>query len=874
MNIQKDRGQWFTSTPQNLIFSVIILSAVWFSCSVQAAITWTPMNGPGGGNITSFQFVSNSEIWASSREGLVYRSTDSGISWSITSLKGSQHNVVNTFSLLVDSAGTYYGLIANELYTSTDNGKSWTLAGNATSIYLHASGTLQKSGYDSIAQDGAGNLYGMTARRDIYRSTDGGASWTAITELTSLPIALASDELGNLYAYSNGLYISNDNGATWSKKKEVTDAIDHFAVTGTGEVYAAVGGTYAINGSMRYWRTSDGGASWTSTNLPQAGTQINRLGVAPNGDLYLNIKPRFDGLLRDTPNADGGRVMKLPASGGSSFIDLNSGLGHAAITYLLDSGGNLIAAATYGNLWLSTDSGATWSVPASAPATGIYGLGQHGGTVYLMSSSGIYSSTDNGVNWTQINASETAYYSEFASDSNGRLYIYGEGISSESGIKYSDDGGQNWTAFSTGFISCRGSIFDYQNALAVSADGQNIYAGSCYSNDAGSTWTQSVFTTGTKVIHSLVLDSSENVLAGKNIGGVQISSDSGANYAFPAGSMETNGKAIAGISSLFRDSNDTFYALARYGVGAYLSGVWSSTDGGSNWLRDNGSLPVIPRWGEYGALIMAETSSGTLILSTAGTGLFSGTTGGASNVPPVANAGSDQTVTAGDTVTLDGTASSDADGTISTYAWVETPSALVTLSSANTDTATFTAPSGLPANTRIIFELTVTDNNGATHTDQVVITVNPAGNNAPVANAGGNQTVTSGDTVSLDGSASSDSDGTITNYMWLETSNAITINNTSATASFVAPTVTATTTYTISLSVTDNNLATNTDLIVITVNPAGGSGGGTGGTGGGSTGTSGGGGGGAFGIPALLLLLSGLLMRKHQRPQLMSGAAK
>ena len=818
MNILNNPLTRFAAKCGNLILSIVILSAFWMTSTAQAAITWTPMNGPGGGDITSFEFVSNTEIWASSNEGLVYKTTDGGTSWSKVSTLVGTHLSNNTLKLMVDSTGKYYAHLGDrlDLYSSTDNGASWTsVATDVGAFHLDSNDVLYitqvvvgpsfqyvsqvSSSADGgaswttlgdvvtpanapasqIAMDGAGNLYVLqTGFGDgVYRSTDGGASWTSISELTSFPAALAADEQGNLYAYASGLYVSNDNGANWTKKTVVTDAIDHFAVSGNGEVYAAQGGP--LNGNTRYWRTSDGGASWTSTNLPQADTQVNRVGVAPNGDLYLNFKPRVTGLVGNTPNPGGGRVMKLAAAGGSSYIDLNSGLGHASITYLLESGGNLLAAASYGNLWLSTDAGASWSVPASAPATGIFGLGQHGGTLYLMSASGIYSSPDNGANWTQINTSETAYYSEFTSDGNGRLYVYGEGASGESGIKYSDDGGLTWTAFNTGLTDCRGSVLEYENALAVSADGQNIYAGSCYSNDAGSTWAKSAFPSGsTQVIHSLILDSSGKVLAGKNIGGIEKSIDNGANYDATDVSMELNNGVggIAGISTLFRDSNGTYYALAPSGVGAYLSGVWSSTDGGTNWLRDNGGLPVIPRWGEYGALTMAETPSGTLILSTAGSGLFAATTGtgGAPNVPPVANAGSDQTVTAGDTVTLDG-------------------------------------------------------------------------------------------------SASSDSDGTITGYLWSETGSAVTItNNTSATASFVAPAVTATTTYTISLTVTDDDLATDTDQITITVNPAGSGGGtgGTGGSGGGSTGSSGGGGGGAFGLPGLLalsLVALGLRIRSRNK---------
>ncbi len=92
------------------------------------------------------------------------------------------------------------------------------------------------------------------------------------------------------------------------------------------------------------------------------------------------------------------------------------------------------------------------------------------------------------------------------------------------------------------------------------------------------------------------------------------------------------------------------------------------------------------------------------------------------NQAPTANAGPDQTVNSGATVNLNGTGSSDPDGTIASYAWTQTGGANVTLTGANTATPSFTAPTG-PAT--LTFMLTVTDNNGATGTDSVTVNVNP-----------------------------------------------------------------------------------------------------------------------------------------------------
>ncbi|MEO6963073.1 MAG: PKD domain-containing protein [Puia sp.] len=148
------------------------------------------------------------------------------------------------------------------------------------------------------------------------------------------------------------------------------------------------------------------------------------------------------------------------------------------------------------------------------------------------------------------------------------------------------------------------------------------------------------------------------------------------------------------------------------------------------------------------------------------------------NLPPVANAGPDQTITAAaGSVNLNGTDSYDSDGSISNYSWTRLSGpAAVSISGSNTATP---FASGLKAGT-YAFELTVTDNKGATGADQVTITVTPAldepvqppaakANQSPVANAGLNDTISLPvNTYRLNASGSSDPDGRISSFQWQE----------------------------------------------------------------------------------------------------------
>ena len=208
------------------------------------------------------------------------------------------------------------------------------------------------------------------------------------------------------------------------------------------------------------------------------------------------------------------------------------------------------------------------------------------------------------------------------------------------------------------------------------------------------------------------------------------------------------------------------------------------------------------------------------------------------NAPPKAHAGPDRTYGSAAPVTLDGSGSSDTTGTF-TYAWARTEgadsgdAAAVTLAGANTASPTFTAEtlaSGAP-DVSYGFTLTVTDADGIEATNTVKITVT-SGNVPPVAEAGPNQRLKTGGTVTLDGSGSMDPDalaGETLTYGWLRATGAdegsgdpVTLSN----PAIAGPTFTAETpdagaaddTYGFTLTVTDADSESHADQVKITVN--------------------------------------------------------
>ena len=137
--------------------------------------------------------------------GQLYRSTNGGDNWELTS------NLA-PLAFAVDSNNVVYAGTFNGLYSSTDNGLTWSQNLNLPALPI-----------SSVLIDINNNIYCGTGYYDngngVYYSDDGGQNWTQIGLESKVVLSLAFDSSGNLYAgtLSDGLFKTSDFGQSWKQ---------------------------------------------------------------------------------------------------------------------------------------------------------------------------------------------------------------------------------------------------------------------------------------------------------------------------------------------------------------------------------------------------------------------------------------------------------------------------------------------------------------------------------------------------------------------------------------------------------------------------------------------------------------------------------
>ncbi|MCX6550848.1 MAG: sialidase [Acidobacteria bacterium] len=296
-----------------------------------SALRWRYI-GPEGNRFSAAAGIPGdpSTYYVGAASGGIYKTTDAGVHWQPIF---DGHPVQSIGSLAVSAsdpnvvwAGTGEGKIRSHIslgqgiYKSTDAGKSWTLMG------LEATGRIPRLVIDPTNPDvvlacALGHAYGPQPERGVFRTTDGGKTWTKTLfvdentgcsdiamDLHNPRILFAGMWQLELHTWGRtsggpggGLYTSRDGGATWKKLTgrglptkpvgKVAVAISH---SNPNRVYALIetGDGYPWDGKEtdagQVFRSEDGGDSWRVVSYDHLAMgrphYYSRMAVAPDDE--------------------------------------------------------------------------------------------------------------------------------------------------------------------------------------------------------------------------------------------------------------------------------------------------------------------------------------------------------------------------------------------------------------------------------------------------------------------------------------------------------------------------------------------------------------------------------------------------------------
>ena len=297
--------------------------------SSSVTVTLASANTGGGsgnwqlvGNLPSTEIImdiktdANNNVYAAAITGYIYKSNDGGMNW-IRANEGMYSGPVWKLEI---TGNAIYAASVTGVYKSTD-GTTWTLAG------------LENKDVRSIETDNSGNIYAGTWLNGMFKSTDGGANWSAVnngmaanTVVTSMTL---SDEVLYTGTFGNGVNKSSDYAASWAPVSAGIDFIWAMASNSLGHIFA---GTYGDG----IYLSTDNGANWARTNFPAThiysliidaddniyaasytsgiyvssdnGSNWNNLGLAGQSVSSLMINPNSPGVFAATKS---GQVYKL-----------------------------------------------------------------------------------------------------------------------------------------------------------------------------------------------------------------------------------------------------------------------------------------------------------------------------------------------------------------------------------------------------------------------------------------------------------------------------------------------------------------------------------------------------------------------------------
>jgi photosystem II stability/assembly factor-like uncharacterized protein len=519
------------------------------------------------------------------------------------------------------------------IFKSIDGGNTWISVGlqntkTTTRIAIHPTNP------DIVYAGTMGELFANGNNRGLYKTTDGGLNWnqilyindsTGISDVVIDPsnpntvYASSWTRVRRYYYYNYGgpgsnIYKSTDGGTTWTMLTNGLPAnqsnigrigID-ISASNPNVLYAVYAQQYGAFYGM--YKSTNGGTSWA----PVSGNTTLQ-NTFTSGYFYWFGKVKVDPNNSNTVFVTDLSLWKT-TDGGGSWTDVGSWMHvdqHSV--YVQPGNSNFVLAGNDGGFYKSTNGGSTWTLTQNIPITQFYTC-----EVDYQNPSNIYGGTqDNGTNytptgglndWQNLFGGDGFYVLVDPNNPTYQIYEYQYGNLSTgmSGISGSER--KNWNT---------PLVYNYQNTRSVFYGGQRVYK----SFDRGYTWTPiSLDLTGSSqsgnlVFHTLTSLScsradSNIIWAGCDNGRVQVTQNSGNTW-----SLVSTGLPQRWVTRVAADpvvNARAFVTLSGFRWNDYVPHVLMTNNFGTTWTDISSNLPQ----GPCNDIIIDPANNNTLYVAT------------------------------------------------------------------------------------------------------------------------------------------------------------------------------------------------------------------------------------------------------------------
>jgi photosystem II stability/assembly factor-like uncharacterized protein len=570
--------------------------------SVDGGTTWRPV---GFGADTGARVVADP-----SRPGVVYlghgpaysystyflkKTVDGGALWRDLGQKDRQLMYAYVYNYALDPRNPsviYTG--GQPTRRSSDGGASWT----ALSI-----GDCEQLAVDPVIADTVYcAAYNPQNRQSlgVYKSSNGGMTWAAANNGLTMPMGYGIQMLSatpkSVFAQTDKLYRSTDGAASWTTASVSYGNAVAYAPSMPSRVYLSQSGAMSVS--------NDGGANFTQSI--NTGDYINSIAVDPtNPDIVYG--------------AGGNAGVFISRNGGASWSPSSNGIdAHQIVTAVAVPGapGTMVITMN-GTVLRTTNGGASWA-PVTLPGQqGQIDVNAHvdprvNGRVYLCGYNYLAMSSNGGASFTGGPITSNTLQ---AGPCN-RLLVAGATMFA---LAYgrlwkSTDSGANWADTGLGtnnsFSISDAAFGDASGTIVVATTTNGVYR----STNSGASFTQVIANNPNEgYISKIAADPKAPghlVVPATSICGFRVSTDGGATFGSPiaGGCVQT---LVASASAL--------YAFG-FGSGSNKYVLQTSTDGGQNWTQTEAS--GIPGVG-YSSAIAASDDGATVYIGTSA-GLYKG----------------------------------------------------------------------------------------------------------------------------------------------------------------------------------------------------------------------------------------------------------